>query len=43
MGGLDQVKHLVDYHALEQILGLLHEFGVQSNVPRPVVAAAPLG
>ena len=32
MGGLDQVKHLVDYDILEQIPGLLHELGIQPNV-----------
>ena len=37
MGRFDQVKHLVDHHVLEQILGLLHKFGVQANVPRPVI------
>jgi hypothetical protein len=29
MGGFDHVNHLVDHHVLEQILGLLHELGVQ--------------
>ena len=43
MGGFDQVKHLMDHYILKQILGLLHQFGVQPNGPCPVVAAAPLG
>src|SRR5262249_45454479 len=43
MSGLDQVKHLMHHHVLEQVLRLLHEFCVEADVARPAVAATPLG
>ena len=33
----------MDDHVLQQVFGLLHEFRIQADVPRPVVATAPLG
>jgi hypothetical protein len=40
MGGFDQVKHLVDDDVLEQILGLLHELGVQAYATQFVARAS---
>ena len=40
---LQQVQHLVHHHVLDQVLGLLHQFGIQADVAGRVVAAAPLG
>ena len=39
---LDQVQHLVDDHILHEILRFLHEFGIEADVPRTVIAAPPL-
>lgn len=43
VGRRDQMKHLVHDHVLEQVLRLLHELGIQADVPRSMIAAAPLG
>lgn len=43
MSRLQQVRHLMDDDVLKKILGLLHEFRIQPDVSRPVIAAAPLG
>ena len=32
MPGLEEVHHLVDDDILEEVLGLLHQFGVQTDV-----------
>ena len=42
MSGFEQMKHLMDHHVFQQVLGFLHQFGVQADVPRPGIAAAPL-
>ena len=41
MGGLDQVRHLVDDDVLEQVLGLFHQFGVQPDVSAPGDCSRP--
>ena len=38
-----QVDHFVDDHVLDQVLGLFHQLGIESDVSRFVVAASPLG
>ena len=42
VGGLEQVEHLVHDHVLQKVFRLLHELGVEADVPRPVIAASPL-
>jgi len=42
MDRFDQVRHLVDNHVLKKVLGLLHQLGVEPDVPYPVIAASPL-
>jgi len=43
VGRRDQMEHLVYDHVLEQVFRLLHELGIQADVPRLMIAAAPLG
>jgi len=39
----EQVGHFMDDDALQQILRLLYQFGVQADVSSPVIATVPLG
>jgi hypothetical protein len=39
--GLDHVDHLMHDDVFQQVLRLLHELGVKSDIGRLVVAAAP--
>lgn len=38
-----QVRHFVNDYVYEQILRLLHQLSIDTNVTRPVVATLPLG
>ena len=43
MSRLKKMYHFVDYNIFEQILWLLHQFGVETDVAGPMIAASPLG
>ena len=43
VGWLQQVSHFMDDDVFEQVLGLLDEFRVKSDMPDPVIAASPPG
>src|SRR3989339_730377 len=37
------MRHLVNDHVFDEVLWLLHEFRVQTDMPRLMIAASPLG
>src|SRR6266446_1052583 len=41
VSGRCQMNHFVDDHILAQVLRFFHEFGIQANVLRPVIATGP--
>ncbi len=43
MRRFEQMCHLMDNHVFEQVLGVLHQFGIEADMPGPGITAAPLG